>query len=118
MPTDRRLQRLAQACLARPSERRSLTQWGREFGISDRHLARRFRLETGLSFGEWLRAMRASLALQHLSAGRRVADIADQLGYTHASAFISMFRKALGESPARFGMRAGQCCATDTVDQA
>ncbi|MDP0925484.1 helix-turn-helix domain-containing protein, partial [Klebsiella pneumoniae] len=40
--------------------------------------------------------------LSHLSEGQPVQRVAGTLGYDSVSAFITMFRKALGKSPTQY----------------
>ena len=42
------------------------------------------------------------MALQRLSSGVSVQRTAEDLGYESVSAFITMFRKTLGQTPARY----------------
>ena len=70
--------------------------------MSERTLARLVRQEVGMSFGRWRQRLHIILALQWLSEGLSVQRSADQLGYESVSAFITMFRKALGTTPARY----------------
>ena len=42
------------------------------------------------------------LALQRLAAGDLVTTIAGDLGYDSVSAFITMFKRMLGKTPARY----------------
>lgn len=70
-------------------------------------LARRFREETGLSLGLWLRRQLVLQALAMLGAEQSVNEIAAELGYSGASAFITMLRRELGQSPARY-LQAGE----------
>ncbi|XXU24725.1 helix-turn-helix domain-containing protein [Sorangium sp. So ce887] len=58
--------------------------------------------ETGLSFGRWRQQLHIILALQRFSRGASVQSVANDLGYESASSFVTMFRKALGTSPARY----------------
>lgn len=101
-PADRRLRRLTDAVRERPSLRLSLEEWGGRVGASSRTLSRLFRSETGMSFVRWRQQLHIALALQHLAMGRSVATIAHDLGYESVSAFIAMFRRLLGTTPARY----------------
>jgi AraC-like DNA-binding protein len=58
--------------------------------------------ETGLSFAQWRQQARLSYALAKLAEGETVLQIAETLGYASPSNFIAMFRKAFGDSPARY----------------
>jgi AraC-like DNA-binding protein len=67
-----------------------------------RTLARLFRRETGLSFAAWRQQLRLLRALERLAAGEPVTAVALDLGYSGPSAFVAMFRRALGVSPGRY----------------
>jgi AraC-like DNA-binding protein len=108
MPVDRRLQRIAQAVLDQPHDNRALEDWAARAGLSARSLSRLFRAETALSFAQWRQQARLCRALEHLADGEPVAAVAERLGYANASAFIAMFRRAYGHSPARYFERAAQ----------
>ena len=58
--------------------------------------------ETGLSFAAWRQQVRLTHTLEMLACGEPVAIIADALNYASPSSFIAMFRRAFGESPARY----------------
>jgi AraC-like DNA-binding protein len=45
---------------------------------------------------------RITLAIQRMSRGASVQQVALSLGYTSSSSFVTMFRKTLGTSPARY----------------
>jgi AraC-like DNA-binding protein len=106
MPVDRRLLRIAHAVLEKPHDNRSLEEWAAWGGLSPRSLSRLFRVETALSFAQWRQQARLSKGLEQLADGTPVAAVADGLGYANASAFIAMFKRCFGHSPARyFGQR-------------
>jgi AraC-like DNA-binding protein len=65
-------------------------------------MERLFREETAMSLGRWLRRARLLEGLRRMGAGDTVADVALDLGYSSASAFISMFRREVGETPRRY----------------
>lgn len=102
MPQDPRLRHIARALLHDPAERRTINQWAREVTMSERSLFRLVQSETGMSFGRWRQQIQLMLALQWLSQGMSVQSVARDLGYETASAFIAMFRGALGKSPGQF----------------
>jgi hypothetical protein len=70
--------------------------------MSTRTFVRRFSAETGMSFVQWRHRARMSQAIQRLSAGEAVTDVAFAVGYDSVSAFISRFRAMLGSTPARY----------------
>ncbi|HTU60724.1 MAG TPA: helix-turn-helix transcriptional regulator, partial [Polyangiales bacterium] len=105
MPTDSRLRRLVDAITADPASRATSGKWAKRIGVGERTLHRLLVKETGLSFGRWRQQLHIILALQKLSRGASVQSVAQQLGYESASSFVTMFRKALGRSPARYMAR-------------
>ena len=116
MPHDRRLLKIASQLLADPSDERSLAEWAHWAGLSPRSLTRHFRDETTLSFAQWRQQARLAEALRQLTDGRSVADIAHALGFSSASAFVTVFRRHFGlpralpgAGRARPGNRAGPC---------
>ncbi|MEN2978578.1 helix-turn-helix transcriptional regulator [Tistrella bauzanensis] len=105
MPTDERLRRIARMMLGAPAERGSMKSWARQAGLGERTLARLLLRETGMSFGRWRQQLAIVLALQWLAQGATVQQVAADLGYESAGSFVTMFRKALGTSPARYMAR-------------
>ena len=105
MPRDARLRRIVRALIDDPSDPRDLETWASTVGASSRTLARLCRRELGMGFGAWRRQLRLITAVQRLGAGADVTSVALDLGYRSPSAFIAMFRAALGETPARYMRR-------------
>ncbi|RQO47855.1 helix-turn-helix domain-containing protein [Pseudomonas sp. KBW05] len=102
MPQDPRLRRLADSLLAEPTDKATLGQWAVRVGMSERSMTRLLLEELGLSFGRWRRQLHVILSLQRLAKGDSVQRVALDLGYENASGFITMFRKAVGQPPARY----------------
>jgi AraC-like DNA-binding protein/quercetin dioxygenase-like cupin family protein len=102
LPRDRRLARLCTQLLREPANNRSLEEWGELVGASARTLSRLFRQQLHMTFDEWRRHVRLREALHRLAEGRSVSSVANELGYDNASAFIEMFRKALGRTPGQY----------------
>ena len=71
-------------------------------GVSKRTLERLFRAETGLTFGRWRQQARLLEALRLIAAGRPVTTVTLDVGYESPSAFIAMFKNALGTTPSRY----------------
>lgn len=105
MPSEPRLRRLVDGMAANPADGATLKTWARRMGIGERTLNRLLVRETGLSFGRWRQQLHITLALQSLSRGAAVQTVATDLGYESASSFITMFRRVLGTSPARYMAR-------------
>lgn len=105
LPRDARLQRIARALSQNPADDRDLDGWARWAAISARSLSRRFVAETGFTFTAWRQRVRLLRALEMLAAGMPVTAIALDLGYASPSAFIALFRRAFGETPATYRQR-------------
>jgi AraC-like DNA-binding protein len=73
--------------------------------VSSRTLSRRFVQETGFSFTAWRQRARLLRSLELLAADQAVNAIALDLGYATASAFIGLFRRVFGETPAAYRQR-------------
>jgi AraC-like DNA-binding protein len=85
-----------------PGDARTLAQWGRQVGASERTLARGFVAGAGLPFGHWRALLRLQAALPWLAAGEPVGNVARRVGYESASAFVAAFRRQTGQTPARY----------------
>lgn len=105
LPSDPRLLRIARALIADPADGRDLVQWAAWAALSSRTLSRRFVAETGFSFTAWRQRARMLRALEMLAAGMPVGTVALDLGYATASAFIGLFRRSFGQTPAAYRAR-------------
>lgn len=85
-----------------PARWQTLAQWAAEFAMSERNLARLVVRETGLSFRRWRHQLQLILSLQMLVRGQTVQQTAQSLGYDSTTAFITMFKKGLGQTPGRY----------------
>jgi len=102
LPTDARLMKIARALLDDLSDARGLQAWAAHGALSARTLSRRWLDETGATFADWRQRARLMRAIELLAAGTAVTTIALSLGYDNVSAFIAMFRRAHGVTPARY----------------
>lgn len=102
MPAHPRLRQIAAALMAHPADRATIDEWSERIGVAPRTLTRMLRRETGMSFGQWRRQLHILIALNRLTQGASVQNVALELGYENPSAFVTMFRKALGKPPARY----------------
>ncbi len=101
-PSDPRAIRVAETLQRNPAETYSLETACRKAGASKRTIERIFRQETHLSLGKWRQQLRLMRSLQLLAAGEKISHTALEAGYSTPSAFIAMFRRALGTTPRRY----------------
>jgi AraC-like DNA-binding protein len=101
-PEDPRLVRITDALVNDLSDPRRLEQWAEWAGVAPRTLSRRFVAETGLTFAQWRQQARLLRALELVADSVPVTTIALELGYDNVSAFIDMFRRAVGTTPGRY----------------
>lgn len=97
-----KIRMIADALRADPADRSTLAVWAARIAVSERSLARLMVQETGLTFGRWRQQLHLIIALRELAGGAAVQNISDMLGYESPTAFITMFRKALGQTPTRY----------------
>lgn len=99
LPQDPRVARVTQALIAEPGSKRTIDQWCDLAGLSRRTMTRTFRLETGLSFGDWRRRLRLIVAITRVAEGEPLARVAATLAYRNLPAFRAMAaRYAVTES--------------------
>ena len=118
LPRDDRAAVVAAALLADPSDRRELREWAVELGVSTKTLARAFQTQTGLTFSAWRSRARISASLGPLGAGAQVDQLARDVGYQTASAFIVAFRDQIGISPGAYARRASSSPTASSVEPA
>jgi AraC-like DNA-binding protein len=104
--SDPRVERLARALADDPANRASLGEWAKQLAMSESSFARLLVRETGLSFGRWRRQLHLLIAIRELASGGTVQQVSAALGYESASAFITMFKNALGQPPGRYSSTA------------
>lgn len=80
----------------------SLNELAKLCGLSSRHLARGFRVSRGCSLGDYATRLRMQKAMDLLSKGEKVYEVAMVLGYATASGFSEAFRKQCGCTPGEF----------------
>lgn len=97
-----KIRAMADALRADPTDRTTLRQWADRLATSERSLARLVENATGLSFGRWRQQLHLMIALSQLAEGRSVQQVAGSIGYDSVNAFITMFKKALGQSPTQY----------------
>ena len=102
LPVSADLTHLCESILADLSTRRPCGLDASAMRISARTLYRRFLRETGITFARWKQQARLLESIRRLAGGASVTEVALDLGYESASAFSTMFRRALGTAPRGF----------------
>jgi AraC-like DNA-binding protein len=102
LPSGQPARQVAEALRANPADQRTLREWGREVGASERTLARAFAAGAGVPFGHWRALLRLQAALPMLAAGEPVTRVAGRVGYDTPSAFVAAFRRETGQTPAAY----------------
>ncbi len=101
-PSDVRAARVASALQQNSNVSHSLSTLCRQAGASKRTIERIFQQETKLTLGKWRQQLRLLRSLQLLASGHKIEHAALEAGYSTPSAFIAMFKKALGTTPRRY----------------
>ena len=101
-PKDARASRVVEILIKDPSDSRTLESLCHSAGGSQRTIERAFLKETGLTFGKWRQQLRVVHGLRLLASGEKVTTAALESGYSSPSAFISVFKKALGKTPNQY----------------
>lgn len=107
LPRDPRLRRLCRALIDDPGLDGGIDAWAEAVGVSRRTLTRRFREETGLSFGAWRRRVRLLEALTRQARGAALHEVTAAVGYRSPRAFQAMMQRSLTASPSASGASTG-----------
>lgn len=102
MPSDSRLRPICEQLQRRLDDPTTLVEWAQQLAVDVKTVQRQFVKETGMTFGQWRQQARLLRALEWLATGERVIDVALALGYDSPSAFATMFRRQLGQTPSQF----------------
>jgi AraC-like DNA-binding protein len=84
------------------TDKTTLSAIAENFYISDTHLCRVFKAETGATIHQYLRMRRLSIAKQLLAKGCSVAETCEQSGFNDYANFIRTFTKTVGIPPKQF----------------
>ncbi|WP_248623819.1 helix-turn-helix domain-containing protein [Photobacterium damselae] len=102
LPQDRRLQLWLETLNQHDQPIDNLAQLSLKIGASSKTISRIFSNETGMSFQEWRQQWRLIQAIEKLTAGYQVNDVAYQLGFSSDSAFIAFFKQQTGTTPLKY----------------
>lgn len=101
-PRHSRLVNITQAIWQDPSISKTQDQWASSIGMSVRSFSRHFIKETGITFSHWRQLAKLLVSLEKLSQGLPINEIAYDVGFTDASAYIAAFKAVFGVTPRRY----------------
>ncbi|MBL8735634.1 MAG: helix-turn-helix transcriptional regulator [Planctomycetes bacterium] len=110
-PSDPRARRVAERAQADLADGTPLAGLADGSGASVRTLERLFVRDTRMTFGRWRQQARLLQALRLLAAGESVTSAGLSVGFASTSAFVAMFRRALGKTPGRWFRDPGETMA-------
>ncbi len=99
---DKRLLPIIETLMTQPANKLTLEDWGHSVGASSRTLNRLFNKSFGIGFSAWRQKLRILISLEKIDSGLPINQIASDLGYESASAFISAFKSLMGYSPGKY----------------
>ncbi|MFL1416383.1 helix-turn-helix domain-containing protein [Pseudomonas fildesensis] len=102
LPSEPRLAGACQRFLDAPTQNISLDEMAVWANMSRRTFTRHFFEHTGMTFVSWRQQVCLLEATARLGQGAPITEVALALGFSSSSAFTSVFRRNLGESPARY----------------
>ncbi len=85
-----------------PADHSTLGELAQRINMTERTLARLSQKELAMSLNEWRQRLKVMKAMSMLNEGRTVENIALDLGYANASAFINMFKRWMKLTPDQF----------------
>lgn len=101
-PTDKRVNAFLHQLSSPGALAPPLNQLQKQIGASSKTISRIFSKETGMSYQHWRQQWRLLKAIELLSTGLQVNDVAYQLDFSSDSAFIHFFRQQTGKSPMQY----------------
>lgn len=102
LPAEPRLARACQRFLEAPTQAVSLDEMAAWASMSRRTFTRHFHDSTGMTFVAWRQQVCLLEATAQLGQGASITEVALALGFSSSSAFTSVFRRNLGDSPTRY----------------
>ena len=81
----------------------SISNMAETIGVSEGHLSRLFKSETGISINNYLTRYRIRRAMDYLKdVSVKVYEVADKVGYQDIAYFSNTFKKLVGKSPSDY----------------
>jgi AraC family transcriptional regulator len=98
----RRLQRVIEYIHANLAKEITVEELAAAASLSRFHFSRMFKATTGKSPSRFIGQLRLEFAKSLLVAGRSIADVAHDCGFSSESNFVRSFRRATGRTPGRY----------------
>ncbi|WP_027252555.1 AraC family transcriptional regulator [Photobacterium halotolerans] len=102
LPSDRRLSAWLNALHLDQQNAPTLKMLSEQIGASSKTISRLFIRETGMPYQDWRKQWRLLKAIELLSAGLQVNDVAYRLEFSSDSAFIAFFKQQTGQTPLHY----------------
>jgi AraC-like DNA-binding protein len=102
MPRSTIAKRVADLALADPRMHLGVSDLAHRSATSVRTISRMFPVETGLTFKVWRQRARIARAIDRLSAGHTIAQVAADVGFGSTAAFSFAFRQTMKLTPTAF----------------
>lgn len=85
----------------------SLQSASEHFGYTKQYFCKWCKTEMGVSFNEFLNAVRITNARKFLADGYSVEETSERCGFSDPSYFTKVFKKFVGTTPKAYGMKKG-----------
>ena len=86
----------------------SVKEVASQINVNVNYLIRRFNAEVGETPHRYISLMKAELAVKHIQAGRKLAEIAELLGYASVSSLSFSFKSLTGRNLSEFTQKTGR----------
>ncbi|MFC4302488.1 response regulator [Cohnella boryungensis] len=99
---DKQVRKMIELIHRNSSDSLKLEALAEALGYSSSYLGKLFKSATGENFNTYLDKVRIGKAKELLRQGKKVYEVAEQVGYTNVDYFHAKFRKYVGSSPISF----------------
>lgn len=110
---DKQVRKMIEMIHRNSSDALKLESLAEALGYNSSYLGKLFKNATGENFNTYLDKVRIEKAKELLRQGKKVYQVAEQVGYTNVDYFHAKFRKYVGSSPISFRKKSG---APDTTE--
>ncbi len=102
LPEDRRLRAITRVLMENPADPRTGPELAHWAGLSPRSLSRHWSAAVGMSIAKYRQVARLLKSLDGLAKGRGVQQVAWDVGFETASAYILAFKATFGVTPGKY----------------